>query len=282
MSSSPFRITPTPPTSVAVDPGREEKLSFTVENLAAPDQLREIVLQALLIGDDGKGREVAWLAAGPERTLRMSGGQTETLAITVRPTAESPRGRHRVKLRVADQDRPNDVYVDSPPVECEVRGPARKPKPPSGKPPAWLLALLVAALLLGLGGALGALRLGCGGAGDATCIDCPAGPAGPPGPRGPAGPAGAAGPSLRACRWLYNGCNSPPNTECAQVCPRGTHPVTGSCDITAGGVLSEHRASVGPGTRFPPSNSPYTAFDRWVCEASTGRVQFTYALCCAP
>lgn len=279
MNASPFKITPTPPTSIALDPGEEDKLSFTIENLAAPGQVREIVLQALLIGEDGKGKEVDWLVVGPERILRMSGGQTETATITARPTAGTPRGKHRVRLRIADHERPNDVYADSPPVACEVRGAAGRPKPPPVRLPAWVLALLLAALLLGLGGALGALKLSCGGAGDATCIDCPAGL---PGPRGPAGPAGAAGPSLRDCRWLFNNCNSLPNVECQQVCPRGTHPVAGSCDVTAGGVLSEHRASVRPGASFPASNSPFTAYDRWVCEASTGRVQFTYALCCAP
>jgi hypothetical protein len=31
---------------------------------------------------------------------------------------------------------------------------------------------------------------------------------------------------------------------------------------------------------FPPSPSPFTAYDRWVCETATGDMQFTYALCC--
>jgi hypothetical protein len=278
MNGSQFKITPTPPASIALDPGEEARLSFTVESLAAPDQVREVVLQALLIGDDGKDQEVDWLVVGPQRTLRMRGGQTETATITAHPTAGSPRGQHRVKLRVADQARPNDVYTDSPPVQCEVRAPGQK-QAAAGIPP-WLLGLVLAALLLGLvGTGLGLLGLRCGGPAEGACIDCPEGR---PGPQGPAGPAGPAGPSLKACRWLYNGCDSAPGVECAQVCPRGTHPVTGSCDITAGGAVSEHRASVGPGVRFPPSNSPFTAFDRWVCEASTGRVQFTYALCCAP
>jgi hypothetical protein len=291
MNGSQFKITPTPPASIALDPGEEDKLSFTNENLAAPDQICQVVLQALLVGDDGKGKEVDWLVAGPERTLRMRGGQTETATLTAHPTAGSPRGTHRVKLRVADQERPNDVYADSPPVQCEVRAPGGTKKATGGLP-GWLLGLVLAALLLGLvGTGLGLLGLSCGGPDEATCIDCPEGPRGPAGARGPTGPAGARGstgpagadgPRLKACRWLFNGCNSPAGVECARVCPRGTHPVAGSCDITGGGTVVENRASVAAGTRFPASGSPFTAFDRWVCEASAGRVQSTYALCCEP
>ncbi len=84
---------------------------------------------------------------------------------------------------------------------------------------------------------LGSLQFSCGVVEQQVCAaDCPAGPEGPAGPAGPRGPAGA---GFGTCQWLYNNCNSAPGVECEQVCPAGTHPVTGSCDITFGGASSE-------------------------------------------
>ena len=60
MTDSLFKITPTPPTSIKLEPGQEGKLSFTVESLAAPDKV------------------------------------------------------HELKLVIADKERPNDIYFDSP------------------------------------------------------------------------------------------------------------------------------------------------------------------------
>jgi hypothetical protein len=63
----------------------------------------------------------------------------------------------------------------------------------------------------------------------------------------------------------------------------GTHVGT-LCDghVRANATLTEHRVSVDPQKPFPASSSPFTAFDRWVCETATGNMQFTCALCCAP
>ena len=87
------------------------------------------------------------------------------------------------------------------------------------------------------------------------------------------------GPSLAACRWLYTECAPGANVECAQVCPANTHPISGSCDAVFNATLTENRASSGAAT-FPPSPAKPTDFDRWVCETSSGNMQFTYALCC--
>jgi hypothetical protein len=140
-----------------------------------------------------------------------------------------------------------------------------------------VLAPALAGLVAGL--VLGPLQLSCG-----QVIEKPACAADqcPAGPTGPAGPAGPQGPSFGTCKWLYQDCAATP-TECEQVCPAGTFPISGSCDAVVNVALVEHRASVAVGTPFPPSGSPFTAFDRWVCRsANGGALQFTYALCCAP
>jgi hypothetical protein len=134
---------------------------------------------------------------------------------------------------------------------------------------------IFAPVLAGLvGGAfLSSVQFSCGSVQQATCSaqECPAGPAGPAGPRGP---------SFGACQWLYSpGC--PATGECQQICPAGTHPIAGACDAPAGATLVEHRASMAAAT-FPPSPLPFTGFDRWVCEATSGPVQSVYALCCPP
>jgi hypothetical protein len=138
---------------------------------------------------------------------------------------------------------------------------------------------VIAPMLAGLiGGALlSSVQFSCGSVQPNTCAaeDCP------PGPAGPAGPAGPRGPGFGSCTWLYMQCGAGAGVECQQVCPAGTHPIAGSCDAAAGATIVEHRASTGAAT-FPPTPAPFTAYDRWVCETSTGNMQFTYALCCAP
>jgi hypothetical protein len=159
MPASPFTVTPTPPTSLRLAPGEEGKLSFTVTCLSAPDKTYEVMLQALLSGDDGKGKEVDWLVAGPQRTLSMAGGKTETVTITARPTATSPRGQNTIKLAIADKDHPNDTFAYSAPVVCDVvvlPGPAR---PPTKRPPWWLIAAIAGGVLLLGGGSLLAWKL---------------------------------------------------------------------------------------------------------------------------
>src|SRR4051812_22843335 len=131
-------------------------------------------------------------------------------------------------------------------------------------------AKVIAPLLAGLAAGLliGPAQLSCGVVEKPACAadQCPAGPP---------------GPSFGSCQWLYTKCGTGTG-ECAQICPAGTFPVTGSCDAEAGATLSEHRASVDPQKPFPVSGSPFTAFDRWVCETATGNLELTYALCCAP
>lgn len=174
MSASLFKITPTPPTSIKLDPGQEGKLSFTVESLAAPDKVHAIMLQAQLVGEGGKGKEVDWLVVGPERTLTMSGGKTETVTITARPTPTSPRGEHRLKLVIADRDRPNDVYAGSPPVACEVSTPLERPTP-ARKVPWWLIAAIVGGLVVVVGGVLVVWKLAGKDAGGPAGLGDPCG-----------------------------------------------------------------------------------------------------------
>jgi hypothetical protein len=128
-----------------------------------------------------------------------------------------------------------------------------------------LLAGLVAGLLLG------PAQLSCGVVEKPACAadSCPPGPQGPP------------GPSFGSCQWLYTKCATGQD-ECAQICPAGMFPVSGSCDAESTATLSEHRASVDPQKPFPASGSPFTAYDRWVCQTASGNMQNVYALCCAP
>jgi hypothetical protein len=154
MAASLFKITPTPPTVLALEPGEEGKFSFTVESLAAPGRVHEIILQALRVGPDGKGEEVDWLVVGPHRTQIVSGGKTETVTITARPDAGTPRGPHRIKLVIADRDRPNDVYADSSPVSLDVKIPVEEQASPPPRTLWWLIAAIAGGVLLVGGGVL--------------------------------------------------------------------------------------------------------------------------------
>src|ERR1700704_877265 len=109
MTASLFTITPTPPTSITLAPGEDGKFSFTITCQAAPDKSYDLILQALVAGADGKTTEVEWLGAGPQPTLSMSGGDTQTVVITAKPTAKTPLGRNTIKLALGDKDRPNDT-----------------------------------------------------------------------------------------------------------------------------------------------------------------------------
>jgi hypothetical protein len=151
VTTSSFTITPTPPSSLKVEPGKEGKFSFTVTSLAAPDKVMDVLLEPRLIGADGKQQVADWLVPGPQPTMSMAGGKTETVTITARPTAKSPLGENTIKLVVADKDRPNDVFTESPPVTCEVVGPAVRPPDPHPRP-SWLLPVIIAGAVVVLGG----------------------------------------------------------------------------------------------------------------------------------
>ena len=153
MPASQFKITPTPPISIKLEPGQEGRFSFTVESLTAPDKVLEIMTQALLLGEDGKGKEADWLSAGPKPTLSMSGGEIETVTITAKPKLTSPRGEHKIELVIADKDRPNDVYADSPAVACQVVAPS-KDEQPKKRLPWWLIPVIAGGLLVLGGGGL--------------------------------------------------------------------------------------------------------------------------------
>jgi hypothetical protein len=142
MPPSPFVVTSTAP--LALKPGEEGRTWFAVSSLAAPDRIHQVVFEALLVGSDGEGRKVDWLIAGPQG-LSISGGKTETVTVTARPTPLSPGGTNTIQLRVVAQDSPYEVYADSPTVPCEVI------TPPEVAPPlavARIPAIAVAGLLL--------------------------------------------------------------------------------------------------------------------------------------
>jgi ribosomal protein L7/L12 len=148
MPASPFTITPTEPTQLKLETGAEGTYSFTVTSLAAPDRSQELVVEAMVIGPDGKGQEVDWLVVGPSRTLMLTGGATITMTITARPRTTTPHGEHKIQLAVADNERPHDVYAYSAPVLCEVAAKPVAPPPPTSRLPKWLIPVLAGGLVL--------------------------------------------------------------------------------------------------------------------------------------
>src|SRR6185436_9334136 len=99
-----------------------------------------------------KGKEVDWLVAGPQSTLTMTGGKTETVTITARPTATTPRGVHTLKLVVASKAAPDEEYADSPPVTCEVIAGGVVDGGTDTHPIPWKLILAIAGGVVLLGG----------------------------------------------------------------------------------------------------------------------------------
>jgi hypothetical protein len=152
MPENLFTITTTPPSSLKLEVGQSGKFSFTVTNLAAPDQSKDVMLQALLVSPQGKKAEVDWLVPGPARTLTMVGGKTETVTITAKPTASSPLGDNTIELAIADKENPNDAYVYSSPVTCQVAAKAGATPPPPSSFPKWLIPVIIGGVLV-LGGA---------------------------------------------------------------------------------------------------------------------------------
>jgi hypothetical protein len=153
--SSAFSITPTEPTTLTVDIGKDATFSFTVNSLGAPDTSLDVILAAQLLGPDGKGTEADWLEIAPPQTRRLRGGETATVAIIARPRPTSPRGEHKIQLVVADKEQRHDSYAISAHVTCVVTG---QPPPP---PPFrwWLVAIIAGGVLLLGGGAFAAWKI---------------------------------------------------------------------------------------------------------------------------
>jgi len=148
--------------------------------------------------------------------------------------------------------------------------------------------LIAATAGLAAGLLFGSVQLSCGSVQSQTACaaDCPQGMQGEKGEKGEKGEPGmqgiqgTPGASFGECQRLYNGCNSAPGTECVQICPANYYVVSGGCDVTFGGAISESFPAPPPGP-FPDSPSSFKSFDRYVCQSSAGNVQSTYALCCS-
>jgi hypothetical protein len=157
-----FTITPTPPGSLKLRPDQQGELSFTVTCDEPRDRSFDVAFAALLIGADGKGEEVEWLVVGPQRTQHVSGGMTQTITITARPTSTSPRGENTIKLIIVDKEQPNEVHAKSSPVICEVLGPPTGETPPPPPPwwrRRWLIPAVVGGVVVVGGGVLLASKL---------------------------------------------------------------------------------------------------------------------------
>jgi hypothetical protein len=153
MTTSLFKITPTNPTALTIEAGKDGTFSFTVESLAAPDKTISVLLQAQRIGEDRKGQDVDWLVASPA-TLSITGGETATVTLKARPVTATPRGPHSLKLVIADKDHPNDSYAETPSVACQVIGPPIVVKDDKKKFPLWLIVAIVGGVVLIGGGVL--------------------------------------------------------------------------------------------------------------------------------
>lgn len=159
MPDTSFTITPTAPTSLKLAIGELGTFSFTVTSLAAPDIDQEVIAQALVIAPEGR-KKVDWVVAQPQRALILTGGETETVTINVRPTAKSPPGEHSITLALADKSSPNDDVVYSARVTCEVVATAPAPVlTPSAPSRPWLIPMIAGGVVL-LGVAVFALIKG--------------------------------------------------------------------------------------------------------------------------
>lgn len=175
MTDRLFKITPTPPTKIEVLQGQEGKLSFTIESLAAPDRAYDALFQPLLVGDGDKAQAADWLVPKPERVAGLVGGKTLTAAVIAHPTASIPPGVYGVKLVIADAERPNDTYAESPVVTCEVRAPEVRRE--LGRPFRWwLVAIIAGGVLLVVGAAVLVYKLASGPAHAPGGLDDPCDP----------------------------------------------------------------------------------------------------------
>lgn len=178
MPASLFTITPTRPTEITLAPGEDGTFSFTITCQAAPDRSHDVILQALLVGADGKSREAEWLSVGPKSTLSMTGGETQTVVITATATVKAPLGRHTLQLALADRDRPNDTYTYSAPVVCEIK--AREGGGGGGgggtRFPMWLVAVIAGGVIVLAGGGILIWKLTSGGEDTPVVVDAPVGP----------------------------------------------------------------------------------------------------------
>jgi hypothetical protein len=232
MTASLFKITPTPPTSIKLEPGKDGTFWFTIESLAAPDKVIDILLQAQRIGDDQNGQDVDWLVAAP-RTLRMPGGKTETVTITARPIASTPRGGHNVKLIIADKDRPNDSYAESPSVACEVVAPAVTLPPPRTKFPLWLILAIAGGVALIGGGVLAFFLL----RGDSA----------PPGLNETCATSGTACEQGLVCAASTKKCLLPAGATCTQA--KAAECASAECSATLSLCTVPHGTTCDPGSK---------------------------------
>lgn len=159
MPADLFIVQPTPPTVLTLKSGERRDFTFTVNSRAAPDKVHEVALQALLIDENGKDKEVDWLRVEPRGPLSIAGGKTERVTITVKPDRTSPRGENKIKLVIADNRQTNEVLAESPLVFCEVSGDNGHDHEP--RLPGWLIPAMVTGLLLLVGGDIAIGWKGC-------------------------------------------------------------------------------------------------------------------------
>src|SRR5262245_27669415 len=124
MTFSPFVIEITSAAELTVEVGQERQFSFSIIAPPARGKIHEVALYALLVDQEGEGHEADWLLVSPSRDLSIRAGSTETVTITVRPTTDSPQGRHTIALAIVDKGRSENAYEDSPFVTCEIVAPS--------------------------------------------------------------------------------------------------------------------------------------------------------------
>jgi hypothetical protein len=94
-----------------------------------------------------------WLAVADKAERDLAPGATDQVAVTVRPPADAPPGKHPFRLLVFSTARPDEDFTEGPLVAVEVTAPRPAPAPPDEKKPFpwWIAVVAVLVLLAGAG-----------------------------------------------------------------------------------------------------------------------------------
>ena len=144
-----FTIAATPPTQAKLKPGESASFAFTVESLAAPDQIDEVLLLAQVGGDKDNKKEAPWATVEPS-TKQFPGGHSQTVTVKVTAPSDVAPGPVRVRLVVAKARDTSELFVESQPLDVEFL-PASVANPDPKPFPWWIVAVASAGLLLGGG-----------------------------------------------------------------------------------------------------------------------------------
>jgi hypothetical protein len=142
LTTAAFAIT-TPSTTAKLDASRKTQVAFTVTNAS----IQPMKGRARVVPMDVAKPEWFAIDGDAERAFASSGTQQYTVRVNVPATA--PAGTYKFQLKVVGVANPDEQYGESQQVAFEVPQPVKTSKP---LPWIWIVAALVALLVLGVGG----------------------------------------------------------------------------------------------------------------------------------